>query len=452
MTEPFEKQIASVEIAGYTSEGEGVARIGGRAVFVPGAIRGEVCRVQVTKAGQNVCTAKILEIEKPSSHRQAPECPLAGQCGGCSLMHMDYAEELSMKRQRVEDALRRIGGSDVPVEEVLSAPETGHYRNKAIFAVGTEGNEPVTGFYARRSRNVVAAESCCIQSAAALRAAEAVRKWMRLCRVPGWNAAKGTGLVRHVFCRTGDASGKAQAAVVTFKKKIPEPELLVRLLREKCPELVSIVQNVNPRPGNTVFGGAFYPLWGEMWMEDTLCGLTYRLSAPSFYQVNHAQAERLYETALDLTGLTKEDTALDLCCGTGTITLLLAKRAGLAVGVEIVPEAVEDARANAKRNDIENAEFFCADAADTAAILEQRGISPSVIVADPPRKGLPDAAVKAICDVAPRTLVYVSCDPGTLARDVKKLAEFGYTARKAVPVDLFPRTPHVETVVLLKRG
>ena len=211
MTEPFENQITSVEITGYTSEGEGVARIGGRAVFIPGAIRGEVCRVQVTKAGQNVCAANILEVEQPSPHRQTPECTRAGQCGGCSLMHMDYEEELSMKRQRVEDALRRIGGSDVAVEPVLSAPETLRYRNKAIFAVGTEKGAPVTGFYARRSRNVVPAPDCLIQSETALRAAEAVREWMRLCHVPGWNAPRQSGLVRHVFCRTG-AHGEAQAA------------------------------------------------------------------------------------------------------------------------------------------------------------------------------------------------------------------------------------------------
>ncbi len=446
-----ENQITTAEITGYTSEGEGVARIEGRAVFIPGAIAGERCRIRITKAGQNICAGEILEIENPSPHRQAPECPLAGLCGGCSLMHMDYAEELSMKRRRVEDALRRIGGSDVPVEPVLAAPETAHYRNKAIFAVGMEAGKPVTGFYQRRSRTVVPAEQCCIQSEVALRAAAAVRRWMTECKAPGWNAAKQTGLVRHVFCRYGEASGEAQVAIVTAAKKIPEPQRLVALLREAVPELVSIVQNVNKTTGNTVFGGAFTPLWGKMWMEDTLCGLRYRLSAPSFYQVNHAQAQRLYETALDFAGLSKDDTALDLCCGTGTITLLLAKRAGLALGVEIVPEAVEDAKENAKRNGITNAEFLCADAAITGDILRQRGLQPSVIVADPPRKGLPDAAVKAIADVAPRKLVYVSCDPGTLARDVKKLGELGYRAQRAVPVDLFPKTPHVESVVLFGR-
>ena len=451
MQGPMENKTYRAEVTGYTSKGEGVARIEGRAVFLPGAIRGETCEIRIVKAGQNVCAGEIRRITVPSPHRTKPACPVYGRCGGCALMHMDYAEECEMKRQRVEDALRRIGGAELSVETILPSGRVTGYRNKAIFAVGSVNGAPVTGFYEPGSHTVVPAPACLIQSGAALRGAGAVREWMAENGVLPRDPKTGRGCVRHVFCRTAEKTGEAQIAVVTATRELPAAGDLVRRIRRACPEVTSIVHNVNPAAGNTVFGGTFRPLWGEAWIEDELCSLRFRLSAPSFYQVNRAQAEVLYETALELAELTGEDTALDLCCGTGTITLLLARRVKTAVGVEIVPEAVEDARENAARNGIENVRFFCADAAETAGILRREGLCPSVIVADPPRKGLPPEAVRAIGEVAPERLVYVSCDPATLARDVRLLSGFGYVPRRAVAVDLFPRTRHIETIVLLQK-
>ena len=451
MQGPMEGCTYRAEITGYTSKGEGVARIEGRAVFVPGALRGEVCSIRIVKAGQNVCVGEIREILVPSPHRTAPACPVYARCGGCALMHMDYAEECESKRQRAEDALRRIGGAEIRVETIRPAPEALGYRNKAIFAVGLEDGVPVTGFYAARSHTVVPAPACLIQSRTALDAAKAVREWMSANSIAPWVPKSGKGCVRHVFCRTAEKTGTAQVAVVTGTEEIPEPEDLICRIRQRCPQVTSIVHNINPATGNTVFSGTFRPLWGETWIEDELCGLRFRLSAPSFYQVNRIQAEALYYTALEMADLTGEDTALDLCCGTGTITLLLAGRAKEAVGVEIVPEAVEDARENAARNGIVNARFFCADVAQTASILRHEGLCPSVIVADPPRKGLPPEAVKAIGEVSPERLVYISCDPATLARDVRLLSEYRYIPRRAAAVDLFPRTSHVECVTLMTR-
>ena len=449
MQGPMENRIYRAEITGYTSKGEGVARIEGRAVFVPGAIRGESCEIQIEKVGQNVCVGKIRTILTPSPHRVEPACPVCSRCGGCALMHMDYDEECEMKRQRVEDALRRIGGTDISVERILPSSHVTGYRNKAIFAVGLEHGKPVTGFYELRSHRVVPASDCLLQSEIALRAAAAVREWMTVNNVPPRDFKTGQGCVRHVFCRTAEKTGTAQVAVITGPERLPAREDLIQRIRENCPEVTSIVHNVNPASGNTVFGGTFLPLWGETWIEDELCGLRFRLSAPSFYQVNRLQADVLYAKAIEMAELTPEDTVLDLCCGTGTITLVLARHVRVAAGVEIVPEAVEDARENAVRNGVENVQFFCADVAQIAEILHREGLRPSVIFADPPRKGLPLEAVQAVGEMAPDRFVYVSCDPATLARDVHLLLAYGYAPVRAVAVDMFPRTNHVETVVLL---
>ena len=440
-------QIHTVRIEGYALGGMGVARVGGRVVFVQGALRGERCRVQILKAGKGAAWAKVLALEEPSVHRAKPDCPYFPRCGGCALRHMEYAEELSLKRERVQDALARIGGSGVEVEGILGAEQIFRYRNKSIWPVSPNG---AVGFYRARSHEVVNAEHCLLVHPAAEAAADALRGWMAQWGVPGYDEATGQGLVRHLFVRT-NAAGEPLLCVVARDETLPFESELVGALRGACPQAAGVVLNVNPARTNVVLGKRYRTLWGEDRLEDTLCGARFRLSVPSFYQVNRAQCERLYEKALEYAALTGGETALDLFCGAGTITLLLARHAKRAIGAELVPEAVEDARENAALNGAANAEFFCGDAAAVAAKLAAEGLRPDVVTVDPPRKGLAEETVRAVAEMAPARVVYVSCDPATLARDVKRFSALGYTAARACAADLFPRADHVETVVLLSR-
>lgn len=438
-------QLHTVTITGYTSEGLGVARISGQVVFVHGGIRGETCSVRILKILKNITYARVEEVQKPSSARRAPDCPHFPACGGCDFRHLAYSEELEAKRQRVEDALRRVGGADVAVEDIIGADWVDGYRNKCQFPVSPDGR---AGFFRARSHQVIPALDCRLQSAQANAVAAAVEGYLLDHDVPAYDEAAHRGLLRHIYVRT-NREGQALVCLVVNGDQLPAEEELVRHIRAVCPETVGVVLNVNRERTNVVLGGAYRTLWGEDTITDTLCGLTFRLSVPSFYQVNRDQAGRLYEKAVEFAGLTGRETVLDLYCGAGTITLAMARRAGRTIGAEIVPEAVENARENAQANGIANAEFFCGDAGDIARRLAAERLRPDVVVVDPPRKGLEEAVIPIIASMGPERIVYVSCDPGTLARDVKRFSGEGYRAVRAVAVDLFPRTRHVETVVLL---
>ena len=439
--------IRQAHITGYSEEGLGVARIGGQVVFVHGGVRGEVCSVRILKVLKKVAFARVEAVLEPSPFRQAPDCPHYPACGGCDFRHLTYEEELSAKRQRVEDALRRIGGAEITVTEILPSPQVAGYRNKSQFPVSPQGQ---AGFYRSRSHQVIPAADCPLQSPQAGAVARAVEDYLRESGVPAYDETRHAGLLRHIYVRT-NAAGQALACLVVNGESLPQEVELVRRIRTACPETVGIVLNTNTRDTNVVLGDTYRTLWGKDTLEDTLCGLTFRLSIPAFYQVNRLQAERLYEKALELAELTGTETVLDLYCGAGTITLVMARRARRAIGAEIVPEAVENARENARRNGVDNAEFFCGDAAAVAERLARERLRPDVVVVDPPRKGLEASVIASIASMAPQRVVYVSCDPGTLARDVKRFAGEGYVLRGAVAADLFPRTKHVETVVLLSK-
>ena len=446
-TELRKNQIHTVRIEGYADGGAGVARIGGRVVFVQGALRGESCEALILKVNKNVAFAKINKLLSPSAHRTTPDCPYYPRCGGCVWRHMEYAEEKQLKRQRVQDALARIGGSDVQVEEILGADTVLRYRNKSIWPVSPGG---AVGFYRARTHEVINAERCLLVHPAAEAAADALREWMARYDVRGYDETTGEGLVRHLFARN-NVRGETLLCVVANADALPHEAELVSALRGACPEAVGVVLNANARKTNVVLGDDYRTLWGSDTLEDTLCGLTFRLSVPSFYQVNHAQCEKLYAKAAEYAGLTGEETLLDLYCGAGTITLTMAKHAKRVIGAELVPEAIEDAKENAERNGIPNAEFFCGDAAAVAAKLAAEGLHPDVVTVDPPRKGLAEDVIQTIADMAPPRIVYVSCDPATLARDVKRFAERGYAAARACAVDMFPRADHVESVIRLDR-
>ena len=437
----------TVTIEGYGEGGMGVARIDGRVVFVHGALRGEKCRVLILKTLKSVAFAKVLEVIEPSSERITPDCPYFPRCGGCTYRHIRYEEELRLKKQRVQDNLSRIGGSDVTVEEILGAQDTLRYRNKAQYPVSKDG---AVGFYRARTHEVIECEHCLLVIPEADAAAEALREYMQSCRVAGYDEKTGRGLVRHLYIRS-NAAGESLICVLVNGDKLPKEDRLVTLLRDACPKCTGIVLGTNTKKGNVILGDRYRTLWGSDRLEDTLCGKTFRLSVPSFYQVNRVQAERLYAKAIEFAGLTGQETVLDLYCGAGTITLALSDHAKKVLGAEIVPEAIDDARENAARNGVKNAEFFCGDASDVAKKLARENLRPDVITVDPPRKGLAADVVESIAEMQPGRVVYVSCDSATMARDVKRLADLGYTAQRACAVDMFPRADHVETVCLLSK-
>lgn len=440
-------RIYRAHIDGYSSEGLGIARIDGQVVFVHGAVRGETCDVLVMKVLKNAAFGKIAALAEPSPARRQPDCPYYGRCGGCDFRHMSYEEELWAKRARVQDALTRIGGAEVTVEEILGAEQPLHYRNKSIYPISPAGE---VGFYRARSHQVVHVEHCLIQKPEADALAQAVRDYIARFQVEPYNEATGRGLLRHLYVRTS-CRGESLACLLVNGSRLPHEQELVDMLRAAAPGVCGVVLGENTRRGNAVLGDRYRTLWGRDYLTDTLCGLELRLSVPSFYQVNHDQAQRLYEKALEYAGLTGRELAVDLYCGAGTITQVLARRARHVIGGEIVPEAIRDAEDSARRNGVENVEFLCGDASRLAAELRQRGLRPDVICVDPPRKGLAPDVVEAAASMEPERIVYVSCDPATLARDVARFAPLGYRPVRACAVDLFPGTAHVETVCLLSK-
>lgn len=434
-------------VEGYSSEGLGIVRLEGAVVFVPQAVRGETVDLKITRVMKTHALGEIVKVRAPSPERAVPDCPYYGKCGGCDFRHLSYAEELWAKRQRVQDALARIGGSDVRVEEILGAKNPDHYRNKCQYPVGPGGE---IGFFQARTHRVVPVERCLLQPEVCDRTAKAVGSWMKRYQVPAYDESTGKGLIRHIYVRTS-RRGESLCCVVAAGRKVPREAELAALVLAAAPKTVGVVLNVNTKKGNVILGDQYRTIWGQDFIMDTLCGLEFKLSVPSFYQVNRDQAEVLYGKALEFAALTGEETALDLYCGAGTITLCLAGRVKRAIGAEIVPAAIRDAEANAARNGVRNVEFFCGDAADTAAELSAQGLRPDVITVDPPRKGLSPEVIASAAAMGPERIVYVSCDPATLGRDVERFAGYGYRAVRAVAVDMFPGTRHVETVILLSQ-
>lgn len=442
-------QMYTVAIESYSSEAFGVCRVMGRAVFVPRAIPGEEWEIRIVKVTNTAVYARGEKLLRPSPARVAPACPHFGRCGGCDAWHMDYTEELRFKLARVNDALLHIGKQTLQAEEILGSDSMLRYRNKAIFAVSDGGGDPAFGFFRERSHELIGIEDCLIQSELSVRAARAVTAFMRAHEIPAYREADGRGVVRHVFCREAFHGTDAVVCIVAARGFGALTQALVDALRAACPELTGIVLNVNKTRGNTVLAGDFHTLWGKSTMEDSLCDLRFEIAPQAFFQVNPPQAEKLYRRALDYAQADESQLVFDLYCGAGTISLCLAREAGKVIGAEIVPQAVENARENAARNGIENAEFLCADAGEAAQLLAQRGLRPAVVMVDPPRKGMDEAAVDAVASMAPARVVYVSCNPATLARDILRFNAHGYTLSKVTAVDMFPRTCHVETVCCL---
>lgn len=449
MEDLIKNEIMEAEIEAWSAEAWGVCRIRGRAVFVPLAIPGERWEIRIVKVSRTAVYARGEKLLRPSPERVDSVCACYGRCGGCDCRHMRYEEELRFKLQKVNDALTRIGKQEMTASEIVGSEQTEGYRNKGILAVGDKDGRAVSGFFRERSHELIPVERCLLQDELTHRAAHALTDFMNLHAIPAYDETTGRGVVRHVFCRRA-VKGPDRLLCIVARRGFGElTGALVDALRSACPELTGIVLNINKSAGNTVLAGEFYPLWGKGHITDTLYGFAFDIAPQAFFQVNPPQAERLYDKALEYAAPGPDELAFDLYCGAGTISLCLARKAGRVIGAEIVPEAVENARANAAANSVGNTEFICADAGEAAQALASRGLRPAVVVVDPPRKGMREDAVRAVCSMSPERLVYVSCEPATLARDLLRFSELGYTLREATAFDLFPRTKHVEVVCQL---
>lgn len=449
MKELKKNEIYNVKIDGYTSEALGVCHIEDRAVFVPNTIKDEVWNIKILKTGSAAVYAKAEELLEASADRIAPSCPHYGKCGGCSCLHMTYEEELKFKLEKVNNALRRIGKQSVLAEKIYGSENRFNYRNKAIFAVDNVDGKACFGFYRQRSHELIPVENCLLQSELSCRAAKSVTDFMNENNIPCYNEENGKGIVRHVFCRQACHNNDAVVCIVAARGFGANTEKLVNKLRSDCPELTGIVLNINKSRGNTVLAGNFYTLWGNENIVDSLCSINFEIAPQAFFQINPPQAERLYELAMDYALENKPKLAFDLYCGAGTISLRLAKSCERVIGCEIVPQAVENANKNAIYNNLSNAEFICADAGEAAKQLAERNLKPDVVLVDPPRKGMDELAVNAVASMHPERIVYVSCDCATMARDILRFNEFGYSLKEVCAVDMFPSTPHVESVALM---
>ena len=454
---PLQKnQILTLRIERLSSDGSGVAHSAdGEAVFVPGTAPGDEARVRIVKDCGRYAFGILDELLTPSPDRIPVDCPVAGPCGGCSLRHLDYAAELRAKQESVLDAFRRIGGLEVPVLDILPSPEVDRYRNKVQFPVGVDKNgAPCIGFFAGRTHRIVPCPDCKLQPSVLNEIGNALCAFFAQQGIRPYDEQSGKGLVRHIFLRRGAHSGQIMVCLVCTRAKLPHAEQLCTALREQFPAISTILLNVNAKNTNVILGSENHILYGPGYIEDTLCGVPVRLGPLSFYQVNTLAAERLYGVAAQYAQLTPDDALLDLYCGMGTIGLSMAGQCRELIGVEIVPEAIESAKANAARMGeavAAKSRFFCADAGQAATQLAAEGLHPDIVMLDPPRKGCDEATLSAVVRMAPRRVVYVSCNPATAARDAAWLEMNGYHAEKVQPVDLFPRTKHVEAVLLLTK-
>ena len=452
--------VLTVKIEDMGHDGEGIGKCEGYTLFVKDTVIGDLAEVKVIKAKKNYGYARLMRLIKPSEHRVEPICPVARPCGGCQLQMLDYAEQLRFKEKKIAENLQRIGGmTEIPMEPIVGMETPFRYRNKAQFPIGQDKNgKRITGFYAGRTHQIMENRNCYLGVEQNEEILNRVLTWMEENRVPAYNEETGKGLVRHVLIRFGFTTKEIMVCLVVNGKKLPAEEKLIGSLTE-LKGMTSISLSVNRERTNVIMGKEIHCLWGQSYITDYIGNVKYQISPLSFYQVNPAQTEKLYGLALKYAGLTGNETVWDLYCGIGTISLFLAQKAKKVYGVEIVPEAIADAKNNAKINQIENAEFFVGKSEEILPSYYNQYAKDhpgeqahaDVIVVDPPRKGCEENLLHTMASMQPDRIVYVSCDSATLARDVKVLGELGYEVKKVRGVDQFPMTCHVESVVLLSK-
>lgn len=446
----------TLDIISQGYEGEGIAKIEGYPIFIEGALKGEKVNAKIVKVKKNFAYGKLINIEKESLGREEPKCEFYKRCGGCKTQHMDYKRQLDFKWERVKDCVKKIGGlSEDLVKYPIGMEENPYrYRNKVQLPVGTINGELKIGFYAQRSHDIIDIDKCIIQDEKADKVREISKKWMLENNIrPAFKDAKfdKKGLIRHIMIRTGFKTGEVMVVLVSTKKDIPHLDKFIEEIKNSIDGIKSIVLNINKEDTNVILGLECITLWGEDTIQDYIGEFKFNISPLSFFQVNPIQTEVLYNKALEYAKLNGEETVFDAYCGTGTITLFLSKKAKKVYGVEIIEPAIINARENAKLNGIDNAEFFVGKSEEVIPDLIDKGIKADTIVVDPPRKGCDIKLLEAIGKVKPNRVVYVSCDPSTLGRDLKILEGQGYETIEVQPVDMFPQTSHIENVVLLVR-
>ena len=445
-------QTVEITIDNYGHEGEGVGRIEGFAVFIPEALKGETVRIRITEVRKNFARGEVLEILKPALERIKPPCPVYQQCGGCQLQHMNYSAQLAIKRQQVVDAVERIGGlSGITVHPVLGMKDPWYYRNKVQYPFGMDGGQTVMGFYRKGTHDIVNLDSCQLQPMVTNWVATKIRELAVKYQVSIYNEQTGTGLLRHLLIKKGFKTGEMMVVLVTNGPDFPDGPKIAAELMSAFPNVKSVVQNINTNRGNVILGRETRVIAGEPTINDILDGLKFKISARSFFQVNPEQAEVLYHKAVEYAGLTGTETVLDAYCGVGSLTLFLARQAKEVYGIEVVPEAIRDAEANAALNQLKNVRFLVGETEKVLPELVNQGVRFDVCVVDPPRSGCERSVLESFAANGVGRIVYVSCNPSTLARDLKILTELGYEVREIQPVDMFPQTYHVECVALMSR-
>lgn len=441
-----------IKIDGYGHEGEGVGKINNFTVFVKGAIKGETVKIKLIKVSKTYGIGKLLEVILSSKDRTEPICPIYKRCGGCNLQHISYEEQLSFKTQRVKDVIERVGKIEgLKVHNTIGMDFPYNYRNKVQLPVGDNDGNIVVGFYAPRSHEIISMDHCYIQSKIGDKVVKLLKNWMKEYKVMPYDEKSHSGVVRHIMIREGFKTKEVMVVIVTNGEKLPNVKPLIKSLREEILNLKSIIQNVNKDKTNVILGNKSTTLWGTDTISDYIGEFRFNISPLSFFQVNPVQTEKLYRKALEYAGLTGNEVVFDAYCGTGTISLFLSRKAKMVFGIEIIPEAIENANENKIINDVNNVEFIVGKSEEEIPKLIEGGIHPDVIMLDPPRKGCEESLLHAITGVKPKRIVYVSCDPATLARDLKVLEELGYKAVELQPVDMFPQGHHVECVVKLCR-
>lgn len=442
-------QFITAKITGMTSDGNGVCKSDGMAVFVPDTAVGDTLKIKIVKVLKSYAYGIISEIITPSPERITADCPVYKKCGGCVFRHMNYEAECRIKNDIIKDAFRRIGGLNPEFEDFIGAEETVRYRNKAQYPLTVADGKAVCGFYAERTHTVIPVEDCVLQPEIFRDIIEYVLEYINSHKISVYSESTHTGIMRHIYVRRGNYSGEIMLCLVARKDVSRQFSAMCRSITEKFPDIKSIVMNINPDRTNVIMGKKCVTLCGKDTISDTMCGNKIEISPLSFYQVNTVQAEKIYRKALEFAGLSGNEVIADLYCGAGTIGLSMAENAKKVIGVEVITEAVENARKNAVANNIENAEFHCGDAGE---VFKRLNINPDIIVLDPPRKGCLPETVRTVAEAEPEKIVMISCNPATSARDAKLFNELGYTAEKVCGADFFPRTKHVECVVLMSRN
>lgn len=448
VTAPVQKnEYIELTFSDLTHEGDGVGKINGFPIFVPYGLPGERAKVKIVKVKKNLAYGRLIELYEKSDDRVEPPCEVFYQCGGCQIQHMTYERQLEMKRKQVQDVMNKIAHMpDVPVHPTIGMDEPWSYRNKAQMPVAMKDGRVLTGFYQKRSHNIIQMDTCPVQNKANDRILREMRGIIEDLQIEPYDEIKHKGVIRHIVVRSGYHTGEIMVVVVTNTKELPKKGELIDRIRELDSNIVGIVHNINPKRTNVIMGQESKLIWGKDVIIDKIGDLEFEISAHSFFQVNPEQTEKLYEQTLKYAQLTGKETVIDAYCGIGSISLFLAQHAKKVYGVEIVPQAIDNAKENAKRNGLTNVEFYVGEAEKVMPWWRAQGLRPDVIVVDPPRKGCDEALLRAMIEMEPERIVYVSCNPSTLARDLRILAEGGYETKEIQPIDMFPQSSHVECV------